>query len=162
MVVAVLVVLVVLEEAYEAAPVEVRLDPHGLSVGPGLNIGECEAPILGLDRLLIDGLLERLYAGGGLLSCGGLGCVEGRRPTLGAGADTVGILSLLAPLRPGMTLFLMPRPVSVAPWSGNLMGWWMALPPFSSSNPVSISFRNDVKLDSHTGTTSSSSGGGSG
>jgi hypothetical protein len=117
------VLVVVLEEAYEAAPVEVRLDAHGLSVGPGLNIGECEAPILGLDRLLTDGLLERLYAGGGLLSCGELEWVGGRRPTLGAGADTVGILSPLAPLRPGMTLFLMPRPVNVAPWSGNLMGW---------------------------------------
>lgn len=74
----------------------------------------------------------------------------------------VGTLSLLLALRLGKTLFLIPRPVSVSPLSGNRMGIWTAFPDLSNPRLVSISVRSGVKLESHSGITSSGSGGGSG
>lgn len=74
----------------------------------------------------------------------------------------VGTLSLLLALLPGMTLFLMPRPVSVSPLSGSRIGMWTALPVLSKPKLVSISWRSGVKFESHNGMTSSGSGGGSG
>lgn len=73
----------------------------------------------------------------------------------------VGTVSLLV-RRPGITLFLMPRPVKVSPLSGSRMGCCTALPVLSMENSDSISLRRDVKLASHNGMTSSGSGGGSG
>ena len=109
---------VVLDEACEA--VEVRL-PQGSAPGLGLKPGEC-APILGraVLRELLDGLLWR-FSGGPPSSCGG-GRVYPGLSGLGEGAVTVGTLVLLLARRPGMTLFLIPRPVIVSPLSGSLMG----------------------------------------
>lgn len=119
--------------------------------------------ILGFDALRdwIEGLVARLYdGGGGPSSSGEVRVVDGfeARPP----PEMVGRLSLLLALLPGMTLFLMPKPVKVSPLSGKRMGWWTALPVRMSVNSVSSSLRSGVKAPSHSGITSSGSGGGSG
>ena len=120
-----------------------------------------EPEILGFDALRdwMEGLVARLYAGGGGPSSSGevnvVVGLEGRPAKVGA-------LSLLLARRPGRTLFLMPRPVSVSPLSGRRMGWCTALPVRSRVKSVSSSLRKGVNDASHSGTTSSGSGGGSG
>ena len=122
-----------------------------------VRCGELDG-ILGFEALreLYDGLLERLN--GGPFSDGDCRFADG----LVVVRVMVGTVSLLLTRRPGMTLFLIPRPVSVSPLSGNRMGCWTALPVLSRENSCSISLRSEVKLASHSGMTSSGSGGGSG
>lgn len=104
-------------EYEEAWDVDDRRRPY--MSPPALRWGEPE--ILGFVALseLYEGLLARLMGGGAPSD------VEDREGGGRAGLPAlliVGMLSLLLALRLGSTLFLIPRPVTVSPLSGNRIG----------------------------------------
>lgn len=102
-------------------------------------------PIRGFEALreLYDGLLDRFRAGP--FSEGGDNVAPGLEVALPVGLGTTSLLTR----RLGITLFLMPRPVTVSPLSGSLIGCCIALPCFNIEKLDSISLRNGVKFESH-------------